>query len=94
MNDDMTHAEGKAPGSEDENGGRAQLRKQVAVDMLMVTQGDVDPIYAWQVQDEEVRQELLEQADAAIARIVSELDLAARLLPAHAPFANSRGAGA
>lgn len=51
---------------------RLTLREKVARDMLMVTQGDVDPEYAWRVQDEEVRDELLSQADAAIARIVGD----------------------
>lgn len=52
--------------------GRLTLREKVARDMLMVTQGDVDQEYAWRVQDEEVRDELLAQADAAIARIVGD----------------------
>ncbi|WP_341855761.1 hypothetical protein [Brachybacterium sp. GPGPB12] len=52
--------------------GRLTAREKVARDMLMVTQGDVDQEYAWRVQDEEVRDEPLAQADAAIARIVGD----------------------
>ena len=40
--------------------------ERVAKAMLMVTQGNVDPDYAWRVQDQEVRDELLDQARVAV----------------------------
>ena len=42
-------------------------REQIARAILMVTQGDVSPDYAWSVQFDEVREELLAQADAVLA---------------------------
>lgn len=45
----------------------------VAKAMLMVTQGDVDPEYAWRVQEDEVREELLAQATAAWPLIAAQV---------------------
>ena len=42
------------------------LRHRVARTILMVTQGDVDPEYAWSVQYADVQDELLAQADAVL----------------------------
>lgn len=54
----------------------------VAKAMLMVTQGDVDPEYAWRVQDDEVREELLAQADVATTVLLAG-DWLERVLRAH-----------
>ena len=43
-----------------------ELRDTIARAILMVTQGNVPVEYAWNAQFEEVQDELLAQADAAI----------------------------